>query len=170
MKRDSSVGLQATQLTGCVCAEGKQVQRLSHAEHACTLKMTSSLIIESVLRPPLTIVRSDKRLLTEIPHFNSNRKKETRLRCNQMLKNDNTGKTVLPWSQEPWFNKHQYNKASPTVHAASDSTAGSNNRADCGHNVVMVMFSEAVHQQMLILCQFPQFQSTCRVAFKQSPA
>lgn len=103
MKRDSSVGLQATQLTGCVCAEGKQVQRLSHAEHACTLKMTSSLIIESVLRPPLTIVRSDKRLLTEIPHFNSNRKKETRLRCNQMSKNDNTGKTVLPWSQEPWL-------------------------------------------------------------------
>lgn len=55
-------------------------------------------------------------------------------------------------------------KASPTVHAAGDGTARSNNWADRGHNVVMVMFSEAVHQQTLILCQFPQFQSTCKVA------
>lgn len=67
-------------------------------------------------------------------------------------------------------NKHQYNKPSPTVHAASDSTVGSSDWADRGYNVVMVMFSEAIHQQMLILCQFPQFQSTCRVIVKKGPA
>lgn len=62
------------------------------------------------------------------------------------------------------------NEALPTVHAASDSSAGSKDWADCGHNVVMVMFSEAIYQQMLILWQFPQFQSTCRVDVNQSPA
>lgn len=66
-------------------------------------------------------------------------------------------------------NGHQSNKRSPTVRAAGDSTVGASDRADRGHNAVMVMFSEAIHQQMLILCQFPQFQSTCMATVKQSP-
>lgn len=66
-------------------------------------------------------------------------------------------------------NGRQHNKRSPTVHAAGDSTVGASDRADRGHDAVMVMFGEAVHQQMLVLCQFPQFQSTCMATVKQNP-
>lgn len=162
MKRDSSVGLQATQLTGCVCAAGKQVQSLSHTGHACTCTSTSSWTSDPAVRRPLTVVGGDQRLLAEIPHFNStDRKHEPGLRCNQHF--SNSGKATDA-------NKQQHEKASPTVQAASHSSAGPTNRADCAHNVVVVMFSEAIHQQLLILCQLPQFQSTCRPAAKQSPA
>lgn len=64
MKRDSSAGLQATQWMGCVCAEGKQ-------ESQSEGRITTRGALLRRHRRPLTIVCSNERLLTEIPHFNS---------------------------------------------------------------------------------------------------
>lgn len=54
------------------------------------------------------------------------------------------------------------NPIPPAVHASGDRTVSCSRWAHAGDNVVVLVFGKAVHQQALVLGQFPQLQGACR--------